>query len=601
MTQDKAILKAKGHVKLELYNDKGVFYKKEKKNLVVQSANEVVANMMADPAKQLRVKQSDKGASAVSANSRALYPFALSVQHEEIVQVDMDWGSTNAQTEFQLDSLKDLVSLSSVKVGETELVIDEHVFVTDEVLGKVKFTTAPTEKVVFKFRKIKNPYMKVISGTEKVTVAGVEWQRASVANHEARKYQVDYLTGEILFQTPVTNVKVDYDYNMRYCLGFMALGGKPTANHPNYQPVEYGNSNRLDTFMRNELSGSRMPVYYPATISNGATEIEPAIPTQPIANVSKTNTIAITDNGDGSTKKLVYNLQNLHDSGSGLTGRKLLEIISVRNVTANTDIKANVSVVTNETSGVSIRFADSDITIGHTVQVEYRLKLDNRHLIYQLGQAPVVKLVAVRHIDAIDSTNVREYNIVQDGLRPSQGDVWVSNPNTGHITFSSEPTGGPKVHTPGQIQVEYMVNSGTTVKFIADFPKGTPAPSIEKTKKVVTVGAGQTSIILDAAIAKEENGAFIVPEVIVNHSGTTKTLESNEYTISLDGKTITPNSISTGDIVTINHSYEKTTHDVYQVAMFDEKVDGKMFNISGIGPVTKDKNTGMRITWSVTF
>ncbi|MDR4395545.1 hypothetical protein FO493_30810, partial [Bacillus paranthracis] len=98
---------------------------------------------------------------------------------------------------------------------------------------------------------------------EKVTVAGVEWQRASVANHEARKYQVDYLTGEILFQTPVTNVKVDYDYNMRYCLGFMALGGKPTANHPNYQPFEYGNSNRLDTFMRNELSGSRMPVYYP--------------------------------------------------------------------------------------------------------------------------------------------------------------------------------------------------------------------------------------------------------------------------------------------------------------------------------------------------
>lgn len=601
MTQDKATLNAKGHVSLELYNEDGVFYKKEKKNLVVQSANEIVANMMADPAKQIRVKQTDKGASTVSANSRALYPFALSVQHVELVQIDMDWGSVNSQTEFQIDALKNIVSLESVVVGETTLTIDEHIFIEDDVLGKVKFATAPTEKVVFKFKRIKNPYMKVISGTEKVTVAGVEWKRASIANHEARKYQVDYETGEVLFQNPVTNVKVVYDYNMRYCLGFMALGGKPTVNHPNFQPVEYGNSNKLDTFMRNELAGSRMPVYYPAAISNGATEIEPAIPTQPIANVSKTNTIAITDNGDGSTKKVVYNLQNLHDSGSGLTGRKLLEIVAVRNTTANTDIKANVSIVTNETSGVSIRFADSDVSIGHTVQVEYRLKLDNRHLIYQLGQAPVVKLVAVRHIDAIDSTNVREYNVVQDGLRPNVGDVWISNPSTGHITFSAEPTGGPKVHTPGQIQVEYMVNSGTTVKFIADFPKGVPAPSIEETRKVVTIASGQTSIVLDSAIAKGDNGAFITPEVVVNRGGIVSTLETSAYTISVDGKTITPNSVNTGDIVTIKHSFEKTTHDVYQVAMFDEKVDGKMFNISGIGPVTKDKNTGMRITWSVTF
>jgi hypothetical protein len=143
-----------------------------------------------------------------------------------------------------------------------------------------------------------------------------------------------------------------------------------------------------------------------------------------------------------------------------------------------------------------------------------------------------------------------------------------------------------------------MVNSGTVVKFIADFPKGVPAAVIENApQKVVTAIAGQSSVTLDYPIAKDSTGAFYVPTVVVAGS----TLTPAQYTISLDGKTITPNSLTAGQVVTVNYKYEKSTHDIYQVAMFDGKVGGKLFNISGIGPVTKDKNTGMRVTWSVTF
>lgn len=604
MLKDSATLNAKGHVKLELYNDKGVYFTKEKKNLVVQSANEIVANMMADPAKVLRIRQVDKGDSSLSAGADLLYVFPLSVQGEQKAKFESDWGLANATTEFTIEELKGITSLDRVTVGGTPVVIDQDVFLLDAQEGKIKFAVAPTQPVVIEFHKVKNAYMKVIAGTETVKVNGTEWKRGATPKNADLIYAIKPRTGEVLFEQPVQKVDVSYAYHMNYALGFMSLGGKPSAAHPNYQPVEFGNSDKLKTFMSNEFAGARMPVHYPAAISNGATEIEPAIPTQPVATVLKTATIAITDNGDGSTKKLTYDLPNLHDSGSGPTGRSLFELVTVTNTTTGANIKSNTTNPTNSLTGVTIRFADADVALGNTVTVEYRLKLDNRHLTYTLGQAPVVKLLAVRWIDANDSTNVRPYKIIDDGLRVNQGDVWISNPSTGSITFTSAvPVGAdatrpaPKPETPGQIQVEYMVNSGTVVKFIADFPKGVPAPVIEPVQKIVTVVSGQSSITLDYAIAKDEQGNFLAPTVKVGAT----TLEAGQFTISVDGRTITPNSLSAGQVVTVDYQYEKTTHDIYQVAMFDDKEGGKMFNISGIGPVTKDKNTGMRVTWSVTF
>lgn len=605
MLKDISAMNPKGHVKLELYNDNGVFFTKEKKNLVVQSANKIVAEMMADPAKVLRVSQVDKGDSALSANSDLLYPFDLTVKSEAKTKLENNWGIANINTEFELEELKNITSLDSVKVGETELVIDQDVFLLDAVKGKIKFAVAPTEAVVIEFHKVKNPYMKFVAGTEVVTVNGELFQRSVAPSNTAKTYAVNYRTGEILFETAQTKVEVAYDYHMNYALGFMSLGGKRSVLDPNYQPVEFGNSNKLDIDMKNELPGARMPIQYPASVSEGATELEPAIPTQPIATVLKTKEdLAITHNGDSVTKVLKYTLPNVHDSGSGAVGRTLQEVVSVRNLTTSVDVEvANVAITTNTLGLVEVTFREQDVAIGDIIKVEYRLKLDDRHLVYQLGQSPVVELKSVKHTDA-GSGKITEYNILNAGLKPNEGDVWISNPNTGHITFASgNPVGKdpsnkpPQVQTPGQLTIEYKVNSGTVVKFVADFPKGVPAPSIEDTTKTVNIVSGQTSVTLDYPIAKDVNGLFIEPTVKVGST----TLSSGQYTISIDGRTITPNSVSTGQVVAVTHKYEKTTHDIYQVAMFDDKAGGKMFNISGIGPVTKDKNTGMRVTWSVTF
>jgi hypothetical protein len=605
MLKDISAMNPKGHVKLELYNDNGVFFTKEKKNLVVQSANKIVAEMMADPAKVLRVSQVDKGDTALSANSDLHYAFNLTVKAEAKSKFENNWGIANINTEFEIEELKNITSLEAVKVGETALVINQDVFLLDAAKGKIKFATAPTEAVVIDFHKVKNPYMRMIAGTESVKVNGEAFKRGVTPSNENKVYAVNYRTGEILFETVQTKVEVAYDYHMNYALGFMSLGGKPSALHPNYQPVEFGNSNKLDIDMKNELPGARMPIQYPASVTEGATELEPAIPTQPIATVAKTKAdLAITHNGDNITKVLKYELPNLHDSGSGAVGRTLFEIVAVRNVTTSTDIAvANVAITTNSLAKVEVTFRNEDVALNDIIKVDYRLKLDDRHLVYQLGQSPVVELKSVKHTDA-GTGKVTEYNILSAGLKPNEGDVWISNPNTGHITFATgNPVGKdpsnkpPQVQTPGQLTIEYKVNSGTVVKFVADFPKGVPAPSVEEATKTVSIVSGQSSVTLDYPIAKDVNGLFIEPTVKVGST----TLVSGQYTISVDGKTITPNSVSAGQVVAITHKYEKSTHDIYQVAMFDDKIGGKMFNISGIGPVTKDKNTGMRVTWSVTF
>lgn len=605
MLKDISAMNPKGHVKLELYNDEGVFFIKEKKNLVVQSANKIVAEMMADPAKVLRVSQVDKGDAALSANSDLLYPFNLTVKAEAKTKFENNWGIANINTDFDIEELKGITSLDEVKVGEATLVINQDVFLIDAAKGKIKFAVAPTEAVVIEFHKVKNPYMKMIAGTEVVKVNGETWNRGVTPNNEGKVYSVNYRTGEVYFQTAQVKVEVTYDYHMNYSLGFMALGGKPSPLHPNYQPVEFGNSNKLDVDMSNELPGSRMAIQYPSSITEGATELEPAIPTQAIATVAKTKAdLTINHNGDGATKVLTYALPNVHDSGSGAVGRTLFEVTAVRNTTTSTDIlPANVTIVTNTLGLVEVKFLDADVAVGDIIKIDYRLKLDDRHLVYQLGQSPVVELKSVKHTDA-GTGKITEYNIINAGLKPNEGDVWISNPNTGHITFASgNPVGKdpankpPQVQTPGQLTIEYKVNSGTVVKFVADFPKGVPAPSVEEITKTVNIVTGQTSVTLDYPIAKDVTGLFLEPVVKVGAT----TLASGQYTISLDGKTITPNSISVGQVVSVKHKYEKTTHDIYQVAMFDDKIGGKMFNISGIGPVTKDKNTGMRVTWSVTF
>lgn len=208
--------------------------------------------------------------------------------------------------------------------------------------------------------------------------------------------------------------------------------------------------------------------------------------------------------------------------------------------------------------------------------------------------APIVELVSVVHEDAATNT-VTAYQIQDRGMRIGSGDVWMMNANAGVLQFSSDPSNGVPVHTPGQLTIEYKVNSGTVVKFTADFPKGVPGPvTLEKTDSFTSLG--ETTFILSDVVNKDGEGNFLIESVTRN--GVDET-----FTVHPDGTRIDVDNVASGDIIAVTFKYSKKAHNIYQVAMFDEKdsTNSKMFNISGIGPVTKDENTGMRITWSVTF
>lgn len=601
MLTDIPAMNPKGHVKVELYNDKGVFYKKEKKNLVVQDANKIVANMMSDPAKLIRVPQTDKG-NVTTANSSGLYVMDLTIQHEKEVLFEQDYGSNNAANEFSLNELKGVTKVHEVKVDNTSLVVNRDVFIKDAENGVIHFKEAPKGLVTIRFNKVNNPYMKIIEGTEVVKVDGVEFERSN--EPENQKYVIDSKTGKIFFNRPVQNVEVSYEYHMHYSLGFMGIGGKPDG-HPNFQPVTFGQADKLLVEMKNEFKGARVPIIYPAQVEQNATELEPPIMTKPVNTelMPEYSITIVEDTINLGTAQLHYDLPNV----TGNFGRPLYEFVSIINETKETEIPfENVSLIQNDASKVTIQFSDSDVEIDDVIKVQYRVKLNDLHLIYQLSQAPIVKLISVRHTAATGDGTPKTYNIVGYGLTPNQGDVWIHNPNQGTIQFSANPTGdAPPVETPGQIEVEYQVNSGTVVRFVADFPKGVPAPTIEEETEVFVVAPGQTSVVLTKhEIAKDEKtGGHFPLQITVQQSSGTITLNEGDYEIALDNKTISFNSVALqpNDTVIITYKYEKSTHDIYQVAMFDQKEGGHMFNISGIGPITKDKNTGMRVSWSVTF
>jgi hypothetical protein len=583
MIQDVAAMNPKGHVKVELYDENGVFYTKEKKNLVVLDANSIVAEMMANPSKMIRMSQTDHGDTDLTTNAEGTYTFHLSVQPEVKGTYDKDIPSTNTNTTITLDGVENITALLSVKVGTNVLQINQDVFLKDAEKGILEFAVAPTQPISVTYRKVKDSMVRIIEGTEVVKVGAETWKRGNVASDANKTYVIDYKTGEVKFENTKVNVTVTYDYHRKYCLGFMALGGKP-AGHPDYMPVSFSNTDKNKTDMPEELDGSRVPIMFPAEISDGKPEID-IFPTKPIDVIEKTVTITAADNDRDGTVDTVYDLDN--------SGNKLLALVSVKNLTTSTDLVVGTDVNIKDANAATIEFVNVPNN-GDQFEVKFQLQANNNHLTYQLTQAPVVALEKVVHEDI--NGNKTDYVIQDRGLKLGQGDVWLLNPNAGIIQFSTTPSTGVPVNTPGQLTIQYRVNAGKVVKFIADFPKGVPGPVKLTKTDTFTVSGGMTTFALTYPVAKDASGNFIV--VSVKRNG-----NPESYTLSPDGTQITVNNAANGDVVEVQYTYEKTTHEIYQVAMFDgkDKATSKMFNISGIGPITKDQNTGMRVTWSVTF
>lgn len=588
MMNDNAYVNAKGHVKLELYDEQGhVTFTKEKHNLVVLSANEIVGQAFADPQKMVKASQEDKGASELAPDANGHYVFNLSHQRLVDVTSTVDLGSAHANLEVTLPNATNIVSLKKVIVGETELVIGQDVFVQDEEKGILRFAVAPKNKLSVELRRVSNPYVTILQGSEVITVNGVAFTAGLVPSDADRKYAIDYETGKVFFETAKVAIVAKYNFKIRYALGFMGLGGKPEG-HPDYKPVEFSNLDKMKVSMQAEFEGSRQLIQYPASIGTGEPEIE-IFPTQPINKKVVTDVLV----GTAATGYVLPSAK----------GRLILSLDSVVDVTdaeAPVDVTANVTLKDANTGAITVAEA---FTADNRYEVKYTVREDVNHTYYTLSQGPVMELLSVTHEDL--NNKVTEYKIANGGLEIGQGDVWLVNPNKGIVGFSTSPVGkdenspAPVVETPGQLTFQYRINSGTKVQFVADFPKGVPGPVLTEQTEIIALNTGQSTYGLQQVVSKDSAGKF---EIISVKKGTTELELGTDFNLSDEGNQIILNvAVATGESVSIVYKWVKETHEIYQVAMFAEQELGKMFNISGIGPVTKDKNTGMRITWSVTF
>lgn len=613
MTLEKMPATAKGHVKVEFFNEKGeVYLTREKKNLVVQNANAIVANVLANPAKTNRVNKTDIGKTGTSVQPEG-YIFDLSIQAEKLVPHSYPLTAANSQKVFSFKELANLKELKSVAVGSTTLVIDKDVRVQDAEAGTLVFETAPTSTLIISANVANNQYGKVIDGTEVVKVAGVAFKRSNVASDANKTYKFDAKRGIVIFETYKEQVEVTYAYATKYSLGFMGLGGKP-AGWQDFKPVEFGLTDKLRNQMNNEFTDARMPIQFPAQVTQDAIEIQPSIVSKPVPIVpgldsgKEITILALPD----TNPQLEYAISNMYNTTGVATARLLYKVEEVKNVTQDKVIAHTVTQ--NDLAGVKVKFTAGEVAVGDKVTVKYTIKLDNAYLSYQLAQAPAIQLVAVKFRRSLDPSVALAYNVQKNGLVAGDGDVWISDSATGQITFAetlTAQTTGAGIPAPweeeGHLQVEYRINSGTTVRFVAEFPQGIPGPALVKTDFNGTLPINGTTIVLPNEIAADKvTGILKAPKIYLNTSQTP--LAASAYTIGSDKRTITLTSYvnpSATTPVRVEYEFWNDSADIYQVAMFDgADLDPnltKMFNISGIGPITKDRNTGMRVTWAVTF
>lgn len=592
MNRDIAMVNAKGRVKVELYNEKGVFDTIEKKNMVVRDANKIVANVLANPGKKTRYTETEKGAASIGAAADSLYHFKLKKARFKDVVFSVDPGASNTQKVITIG--KRIDSIQAVRVGGSPLTAFVGYTLKDKAEGKIEFTVAPQALVEVNYLEDENASLDIVAGSQKVFVAGELWNEGATAIDTAKRYVFDAKRGVVKFETTKIDVKVEYDIEMPYGIAFMALGGKP-ANHPEFQPVAFSRLDKLKGNMPEEIEKTRVPINFPAEISNGVPEIEVLNTITPSTEVL-TKSVTVADNGSGEAV-LTANLELVSSYGA----RPFHKLVSAIRQSDSKDFVLDKKVTVTDKAVATIAFTAGEVAIGDVVEVKYEVLLSNQHLRFNLAEAPAVQIARVKHTHAVTG-EVTDYVIQDSGLTVGAGDVWFSNPNAGQIEFKAVPVAQSSIKNPvsepGQITVEYFVNAGTTVKYVADFPKEIPDVTLVEETKIQTL-SGSTTMALVRPVAKNESGSFLVKEVLLNGS---KQMEGIGFEIATDGLSVTLLTATGNESVKVVYEYEKTSFDVYQVAMFDgADANAHMFNIAGIGPVTKDRTTGMRVTWSVTF
>lgn len=589
--KEMSMMNAKGRVKLELYDETGVVETIEKKNLVVQDSNKIVAMMMANPGKKTRYPYVEKGAASVAAGVDGFYDYQLKKHRFVDVVHTFDPGAANTDKTFTIN--QKVEQIKEVSVGGSTIAEFEGYTILDASVGKIEFVDAPKASISVSYLKDNKVDQAIVKGSEKVFIAGVQWKRGATPIDSAKVYAFDEKRGIVKFQSTKVDVKVEVEIEMPYGLGFMALGGKP-AGAPDFQAIAFSRLDKLKKNMPEELANTRVPINFPAEITSGIPEVE-VFNTKAALVEAKTQNVTITEKDGAIVLGASLDLVSAYGS------RDVYRLVSAIRASDSKDFVLSKEVQLNDAKTGAIAFTTGKVAKDDVIAVKYELLLSSDHRRYSLAEAPAIEIKAVRHTHAVTG-EITQYKIEDSGLTIGKGDVWFSNPNAGQIEFAAVPVGttGVKnaVEVPGQLTIEYFVNAGTTVKFVADFPKEIPDVSLVSETKTQAL-SGATTVSLLHPIAKNEQGKFLVTGAKVNGADVT---EGTGYSVAADGLSVTFLTATGTESIKVVYQYEKTSFDVYQVAMFDGvATDSKMFNICPIGPVSKDRKTGMRVTWSVTF
>lgn len=214
-----------------------------------------------------------------------------------------------------------------------------------------------------------------------------------------------------------------------------------------------------------------------------------------------------------------------------------------------------------------------------TAVVDKKLKLDNAYPIYEL-------------VSVEDTMAERTYIVSNTPTPDVPYSCWVADFEKGIIEFSSEPTRTDDII----LSVAYKLDDAVTVNFVADFAPGLPQPRKATTsEEFVAVNSAMnpeqlyplknTGLIRIITVYDKDNPKNTVDASIVED-------KLHLATEPVDGKTYV-----------VEYEYYRRSFDIYEVGLFngDDPETSHMFSIAGIGPIVKAENTGMRITWSITF
>jgi hypothetical protein len=182
---------------------------------------------------------------------------------------------------------------------------------------------------------------------------------------------------------------------------------------------------------------------------------------------------------------------------------------------------------------------------------------------------------------------------------PTDPSVWLVDNTSGQIKFNIAPDTGIR-----NVRVVYKLDNGITVNFVSDFQPGLPKPYEVST---LNTDPGSHKYPVETIVGDSTNQSY---ELKYNNLTTIEKVEEKGTGTEVNGCVVQNDQLYfsngaplDGVDYEVTYRYLKSSFEIYEVGLFNGKDqnDSMMFSIAGIGPITKDENTGMRVTWSITF